>query len=708
MKNILVMVTGLLLLTMQCFADNVLQPFSGSPGGVLNVIPAPVTIGNNQSPICNGPLGPGSCPAIQQFLLIQQQAAQIPVQFLYTDPTAGPICNGPLGPGSCSAVQMFLYFDSKVPAFGLQVIGFQPGVGRVCNGPLGPGPCSAIAQYLTLQQIGYQPTITALPNTQQIQVINSGDPKNPICSTPNGPIPCNFVQQAMIDSPGVLPSPVPVPSGLNDRQLAINCARQSNLNVAVFAACTGLKVVLNQDMQKVIECAANKNSAPDFANCAAPVMGIKIPDGQDAEVKCAINSGGNPESFGKCMGVSVNNIEFKNKDAIIACTKDARGDASFFAGCAGRMILGDNASPEKMAALKCISAPETSHCIADQVTFTPQQRQVVNCAISSQGNQDNFIACAGNDLLKLQLSPQQLAMMNCAKNDAAGDFINCAGNTLFGDKLSQDQRDAIECLSKSSSMNNAAVCGADKLTASLSAEQRTALNCAVNSKGDTESFMQCASGKLLLSQLTPQQVSLVKCASGTSDSLSFAGCAGAALLGNNASKEQTIALQCAAESQGDPTSMAACAGANLINMGMNLNPEQQIAVQCLASSGGAPQAAAGCMATRLTARELVKCASQGVGGDGCFGDSNDIVGKNGWTARTLSSFGGLIAKNLDNVWGGSNSFLRNPGQIWGGSGSFVRNPGQMWGGNNSIFNNPSQVNVQVGSVGGRRICLPWC
>jgi hypothetical protein len=165
-------------------------------------------------------------------------------------------------------------------------------------------------------------------------------------------------------------------------------------------------------------------------------------------------------------------------------------------------------------------------------------------------------------------------------------------------------------------------------------------------------------------------------------------------------------VDCAVQSKGDATGFATCAGSKLL--GASLNPEQQIALQCVVQSGGQPYAAAGCAATRLTLRELEKCATDGFGGDGCFGDSNDLVGKNGWVATTF----GQIA-------GGSNSVINNPGQIWGGPNSIFNNPSQIWGGPNSVFNNPQQLvprihlpppppPLQVGTVGGRRICIPWC
>jgi len=194
----------------------------------------------------------------------------------------------------------------------------------------------------------------------------------------------------------------------------------------------------------------------------------------------------------------------------------------------------------------------------------------------------------------------------------------------------------------------------------------------------------------------------------------FAGCAANRLLGGNLSKEQQIALRCAVESGADVAQFGGCAAANMFSL--QLNPEQQIAVQCVVGTGGQPYAAAGCIASRLTLRELTKCLSDGIGGSGCFGDSNDLVGRNGFVGRTLGQIAGgpnSVFNKPDQIWGGDNSFVRNPGQIWGGPNSFVRNPGKIFGGPNSVFNNPGQLlptpkPVQVGSIGGKRICLPWC
>jgi hypothetical protein len=66
---------------------------------------------------------------------------------------------------------------------------------------------------------------------------------------------------------------------------------------------------------------------------------------------------------------------------------------------------------------------------------------------------------------------------------------------------------------------------------------------------------------------------------------------------------------------------AICYGAGRLNM----NAEAQIAVQCAMTTGGEPIAFAGCAGGQLTARELNKCLTNGVGSHDCFGPNNEIV-----------------------------------------------------------------------------------
>lgn len=90
---------------------------------------------------------------------------------------------------------------------------------------------------------------------------------------------------------------------------------------------------------------------------------------------------------------------------------------------------------------------------------------------------------------------------------------------------------------------------------------------------------------------------------------------------------------------------AMCYGADKFN----LNTEATIAVQCAAASGGEPYTFVGCAGGQLTAIELNKCLTNGVGGNsGCFGPNNTIV-------KTLNSLGNEISKQF----GHNNDLVKN-------------------------------------------------
>ena len=55
-----------------------------------------------------------------------------------------------------------------------------------------------------------------------------------------------------------------------------------------------------------------------------------------------------------------------------------------------------------------------------------------------------------------------------------------------------------------------------------------------------------------------------------------------------------------------------------------VNHEGQVAAECVAQNG-VTYAAGGCIAGRLTADELNKCFTDGIGGRGCFGDNNTLI-----------------------------------------------------------------------------------
>lgn len=399
-----------------------------------------------------------------------------------------------------------------------------------------------------------------------------------------------------------------------------------------------------------------------------------------------------------------------------SCAKQVGLDVAAFAACAGnRAVLPRRQQEVIDCAVTNRDSPGFAACAAEKfgIGLSDEQRRVAACAVKAKGVEDAFRACGGPAFVSKALSNDEKAILDCAaKNTDAVSFGECAVTRFMG----RAEKAVVDCAMSASDPGAFALCAAPNIGVKMSNDQRILTKCAMQSSGDETAFAKCAGAGFLAGNLGPNEQKLVNCAAGANgDTSRFASCSAKALFGDKLSKEQQIAVQCAAQSQGDPAGFAACAGANLF--GMQLNPEQQIAVQCVVGTGGNPPAAAGCMASRLTARELSKCLTDGIGGEkGCFGDNNDLVGKNGFVGRTFGQIAGgpnSIINNPGQIWGGDNSFVRNPGQIWGGPNSFVRNPAQIWGGPNSVFNNPGQLlpqprPLQVGTVGGKRICLPWC
>jgi hypothetical protein len=399
-----------------------------------------------------------------------------------------------------------------------------------------------------------------------------------------------------------------------------------------------------------------------------------------------------------------------------ACAQQTGLNLGAFVGCTGQQII---LPQRQQAILDCAVSNSTTQafgeCAATQtgIRLSEDQRVLANCAMKSNGQAQSFVSCAGNAYANRALGPVENAVLACAAAPGvtSQSFVTCAAPQF----LKGQERAVLDCAIGASDINSFATCAAPNASIKMSDDQRILARCGLSSNGNENSFFACAGTAFAGKALGPNERAVLSCAANANgDNGAFAGCAANTLLAGKLSREQEVAVRCAVESGGDPSQFGGCAAANMF--GLQLNPEQQVAVQCIVGTGGTPPAAAGCIASRLTLRELTKCFSDGVGGRGCFGDSNDLVGKNGFVRRTLGQIAGgpnSVINNPNQIWGGDNSFVRNPGQIWGGPNSFVRNPGQIFGGPNSVFNNPGQLlprpkPLQVGSIGGKRICLPWC
>ncbi len=638
-------------------------------------------------PVCSGPLGPGLCQDVDRYLRIQARAQQITLTIVGGNSFTGPVCAGPVGPGPCAQVQWFIATQQVAQEdFQLRTLGTLPGVGEVCMGPFGQAPCQALQTYFMQAHIGIQPT--QFDPSRVALSAGTAATAVPLCQIPVGNVPCNLVGQMSLDTLGgrVLPSVNSQGLSVPAEIIAQECAKRMGLDVGAFAACTGQKIVLPRPESEVLDCAVASKTADTFASCAAPKLGITLPDDQRQLIGCVMKARGQETEFVACAGDAlVARIPSEVEHGMLSCGINANGDPAAFATCASDTVL------------------------------THLQSTVLGCAAAAS-DATAFATCAA-PYAGIKLSDDQRILARCALQTTGdgGRFAGCAGSAFLGKALGANERAVLDCAASSADATAFATCAAPNMGIKLSDDAQNVARCAIQSKGDAESFAGCAGTAFIAKNLGTNERAMLGCATSSGgDTGKFGGCAANVLLGGKLSREQQVAVQCAAQSQGDPTGFATCAGANMFNM--QLNPEQQIAVQCVVGTGGQPYAAAGCIGSRLTIRELTKCFTDGFGGRGCFGDSNDLVGRNGWVARTLGQVAGgpnSVINNPSQIWGGDNSFVRNPSQIWGGSNSFVRNPSQIWGGPNSIFNNPSQLlpqprPLQIGSIGGKRICLPWC
>jgi len=218
----------------------------------------------------------------------------------------------------------------------------------------------------------------------------------------------------------------------------------------------------------------------------------------------------------------------------------------------------------------------------------------------------------------------------------------------------------------------------------LLATPDTARQCMDQSGGEEKEFADC----MVKNMVGPREEAVYDCAKLSGNKEEFAFCTVGALGGENERKAAAQVKECYDQFDGDldqyPLCMAqqnvdedtqrliGCVqqqseGGDVTVMGtamcygadrLNLNPELQIAVECAVASGGEPMTFAGCTGGRLTERELTKCFTDGIGGDGCFGPNNEIV-------KALRGVG----IKLDDAFGPNNDIVKT----WNNAVSDIQN-----------------------------------
>ena len=262
------------------------------------------------------------------------------------------------------------------------------------------------------------------------------------------------------------------------------------------------------------------------------------------------------------------------------------------------------------------------------------------------GAQISEISCAAN-------AKDEAAIAACVRKDIGGDGAKVAAcaagdkdkivSCLFGDRPNYRAASTVVTCIQGGRDPSALIANCSNLFIK-DAKTRAVLACVTHAASDTQQLVGCAASSVL-----PPEVARY--------------------------------AACAANSTG-PTSFGLCA------VGPVMNEEWRIASECAVQTGGNPLGFAGCTAGRLTLRELTKCFT----GGSCYGPDNTIV--RAFTTAFNDLLHGPGANNdiivalhkLEQVSGGPNSVINNPGQIFGGDNSVFRKPGQIAGGEHSAVN----------------------
>lgn len=218
----------------------------------------------------------------------------------------------------------------------------------------------------------------------------------------------------------------------------------------------------------------------------------------------------------------------------------------------------------------------------------------------------------------------------------------------FGDVMITSEQAAVNCYNQSLTSGNQLNQGAfgDCMIANMTGKKENEVYKCVKNSATVEEQTLCMVGVMGGSKEQQYAQTLAKCyREFGADYSKYPLCLAGEVSDPELQKLVSCVKQQAQTGQVNFMNTAMCYGADKFN----LNTEATIAVQCAATSGGQPYVFVGCAGGQLTAMELNKCLTIGVGGDkGCFGKNNTIV-------RTLNSLGQEISQHF----GPNNDIVRN-------------------------------------------------
>lgn len=284
------------------------------------------------------------------LVLFPKLAESQGLQILWVDPVQGPICAGPLGPGACSLVAQWIVAHG----------------GRIPGAP----PPNSLPTVLPLPRTGLAPSLDVIPplsaavSTKEVEgaiqcAQMTGQNQQPnvdaflactrgaLVLNQENAILLSCVEQAN-GSAGNLAQCAGrglIGSKLNPAQLeAIDCVSKNSDNADGFAGCLANGLLgdkLNFQQRQLLSCATDNGvDSTEFAGCASKaLLGTRMSPEADAAIDCAVQSRGDYGQFGACAANRFLNLDLNPEQQIaVQCVVTSGGQPYVAAGCAASRL----------------------------------------------------------------------------------------------------------------------------------------------------------------------------------------------------------------------------------------------------------------------------------------------------------------------------------------------------------------------------------
>jgi hypothetical protein len=269
---------------------------------------------------------------------------------LWYDPVQGPICAGPLGPGPCALVAQWIVAHQGRPPVGTPRPGpFPP----TYPSPTGPFPAQPNIDPLlgTIPAHSAAGAIQCAQMTEQANQVNVDTfltcTRGALVLDRDSMTLVNCVEHANGDESrlaacaggGIIGSRL-----TPDQMKAVNCAAQNSTDEDGFAGCIARGLVgdrLSPQQQAVLQCAADNDvDTSEFAGCAGEaILGDRLSPEARAAIDCAVESQGDIQGFSGCAANKFLNLNLNPEQQIaIECVVSSGGQPYVAAGCAASRL----------------------------------------------------------------------------------------------------------------------------------------------------------------------------------------------------------------------------------------------------------------------------------------------------------------------------------------------------------------------------------